>query len=363
MEEMPRKLPPHVTTEKSRHKKVRFYFRLNKGARIRLPDDPTSQLFKDAYLLALTSGRPLAAPTETAKSLRWLISRYKESGDWESLAQSTRGDRDALFNKILENAKNASFGLIDRTAIVRGMDDRKAQPAQANNFLKAMRGLFEWARLNNHVKVDPTDAIKFNKLKSDGFTPWQIEDYIQFIAKYEIGTIPRLAVELLIHSGLRRSDLVKAGKQHLRGNIFTMRTRKTGATITVEFPPSLIAIINATDTGDLQFVSWGKERRPYTGKGFYAWFKLKCKDAGLADDLSAHGLRKLSATLSANGGAGGHELMAQFGWTNIKQAEIYTKGADRKALGIRSSRRIVDQIENASPLTQSEVRGSDEKTQ
>ena len=54
--------------------------------------------------------------------------------------------------------------------------------------------------------------------------------------------------------------------------------------------------------------------------------------------------------------------MAQFGWTNIKQAEIYTKGADRKALGIRSSKRILDQIENAIPRTDNQVRDLDEKT-
>lgn len=67
-------------------------------------------------------------------------------------------------------------------------------------------------------------------------------------------------------------------------------------------------------------------------------------------------MRKLSATLSADGGAPAHELMA-YGWTNVKQA----KGADRKALGIRSSRRIVDQIENAIPRTDNQVRELDKK--
>ncbi|MEE9041791.1 hypothetical protein VVZ00_14885, partial [Brucella melitensis] len=31
------------------------------------------------------------------------------------------------------------------------------------------------------------------------------------------------------------------------------------------------------------------------------------------------------------------ELMAQYGWTNLKQAEIYTKKADRAWSGIRTS--------------------------
>lgn len=366
MEDMPRKLPLHVTRERTRFDKVKFYFRLNKGARIRLPDDPASPEFKEAYLLALTSGRSLITERidETpTKSLRWLISRYKESGDWASLSQSTRGDRDAIFLKVLEKSKNASFGLVDRKAILRGMDDRKATPAQANNFLKAMRGMFEWALLNEHVKLDPTEGVKFNKLKSEGFTPWQVEDYSKFIEKHKIGTIPRLAVELLLHSGLRRSDLVLAGKQHLRGNIFSMRTKKTNILITVEFPDTLISTINATETGDLHFLSWGKKRRPYTAKGFQNWFRKQCDDAHLRPELAAHGVRKLAATLSADNGAGAHELMAQFGWTTIKQAEVYTKDADRKALGIRSSKRILDQIENAIPRTDNQVRELDEKSE
>ena len=44
-----------------------------------------------------------------------------------------------------------------------------------------------------------------------------------------------------------------------------------------------------------------------------------------ASPLSAHGLRKAGATIAADNGATSHQLMAIFGWTTIKQAEIYTK--------------------------------------
>ncbi|WP_175499100.1 tyrosine-type recombinase/integrase [Phyllobacterium sp. CL33Tsu] len=340
-----------------------FYFRLFKGPRIRLPGDPDSIEFKEAYKLAL-SGRPSIAPSKPethTQSIRWLIERYKESRAWGKLTESTRGDRDGIFTKVIEQSKNVQFQFIDRAAINQAMDDRQETPFAANNFLKAMRGLFEWAKDNNHVKEDPTIGIKFNRADTEGFKPWTIEDYAKFIGHYPIGTKPRLAIELLIHSGLRRSDIVLAGRQHLRGNVFAMQTKKTKAWITVEFPQSLLAIIHATETGDFHFLSWGKARNPYKAKGFQSWFRKQCDEAGIDKELSAHGVRKLAATLSADGGAQAWELMAQFGWTNVKQAEIYTKGADRKALGIRSSRRIVDQIENAIPRTDNQVRELDEK--
>jgi hypothetical protein len=36
--------------------------------------------------------------------------------------------------------------------------------------------------------------------------------------------------------------------------------------------------------------------------------------------------------------------MAQFGWVTVKQAEVYTKGADRVHLGRASSRLVEEQI-------------------
>jgi len=38
--------------------------------------------------------------------------------------------------------------------------------------------------------------------------------------------------------------------------------------------------------------------------------------------------------------------MAQYGWTKLSTAEIYTKGVDRKRLGIEASRIVADQIGN-----------------
>ena len=53
-------------------------------------------------------------------------------------------------------------------------------------------------------------------------------------------------------------------------------------------------------------------------------------------DKSAHGVRKAAATRAADNGATAHELMAIFGWVDIKEAEIYTRTADRKRLAAQA---------------------------
>jgi hypothetical protein len=43
-------------------------------------------------------------------------------------------------------------------------------------------------------------------------------------------------------------------------------------------------------------------------------------------------MRKAAATRAAERGATAHQLMAIFGWRTIKQAEVYTRAAERKRL-------------------------------
>ncbi len=96
--------------------------------------------------------------------------------------------------------------------------------------------------------------------------------------------------------------------------------------------PALRAELDACPSGQLVYLAT-EFGRPYASpKAFGNRFKAWCKQAGLPH-CSAHGLRKAAATFAAEDGATAHELMALFGWTTLKQAENYTRKADKKKLG------------------------------
>lgn len=344
MENMPRKLPLNVIKEKNRHGTWVFYYRVGKGQRTRLHGAPGSAEFTAAYKAAV-AGTPAVEPrrfSSDTRSLKWLIERYMESRKWAALSVATRRARGNLFLQMLKNADGAFFGDVSKRDVEAALDARAATPAQANCLLKALRGLFEWAVKSDLTIFDPTHGVETVKYKSDGFEPWVAEDVAKFCSKWQIGTRQRLAFELLLCSGLRRSDIVRAGRQHMIGNTFSMRTQKTGAEITVEFPERLMSAIVQTQTGDLAFIV-GENGQPFTTESFGNWFRKHCTAAGV--EKSAHGVRKLSATLAANAGASSHELMAQYGWATSRQAETYTKQADRKRLGVRASKLVAEQIE------------------
>ncbi|MBY5601736.1 tyrosine-type recombinase/integrase [Rhizobium leguminosarum] len=340
---MPRQLPLYVHKEKSRHGKIVFYFRVGKEERIRLPDDPGSKNFKAAYTAALRGqkleqDRSLAIP----RSLRWLVKQYMESETWAALSVATRKQRGLFYQKVVELSGDIDCRLIRTKDIHKAVERRKATPALANNFLKALRALFKWAVEQDYVEDNPTAGVSKLTNQSDGFLVWTTDEIAKFINHWSIGSRERLAFELILASGLRRSDIVRVGKQHLTNETLRIKTRKTNTPVTVDFSDRLLKLIEVSETGDLALIV-GKNGLPMTKESFGNWFGDACREAGV--QKSAHGLRKFSATMAANAGATAHQLMAMFGWTTIEQAEIYTKKADRERLGRLSSRLVAEHFE------------------
>jgi integrase len=160
---------------------------------------------------------------------------------------------------------------------------------------------------------------------------------------------PRLG--FLLYTGVRRSDVVKLGPQMERDGklVFTETKGRARIVKTHELPilPPLRQSIDATPTGHLVYLvtAFGQ---PHSVKAFGNWFKRRCREAAVDDDLSAHGLRKLGAQRCAEAGATEHQLMALFGWASTKQAAIYTRKANRTRLEAEAAPLLQVRKENES---------------
>ena len=151
------------------------------------------------------------------------------------------------------------------------------------------------------------------------------------------------------YTGLRRGDVARLGRQHVKDGVITLRTEKTGQVVTLPILPALAESIAATRTGDLAFVI-GEKGRPMVKEAFGNWFREVCNAAGVTG--SAHGLRKLGATRAADNGATEAQLEAIFGWRGGGMASLYTRQANRKRLAIES----MDQIAPRRSTAGQEVR-------
>lgn len=336
MAPMPRPLPPYVLTERTRHGKVVFYFRRGEGRRQRLPD-PTAPDFQAVYARCL-AGVPLPAPREAKGTLAWLIHRYKESAHWATLKPSTRAYRDNILKRVEKEAGQVPFAAITRKHINEAIDRRPVHAGM--NFRKVMAQLFKWAVSVDLIEISPVEGATRHRIKTDGFHTWTVAEVGRFYEVWPVGSMERLAMDLALFTGLRRSDLFRLGRQHVSGGLITIRTEKTGAVVNLPIFSALRASMDATPRGDLAFLTTGRGEPFSSAASFGMWFGKACRAARVPGRL--HGLRKAGATIAAEAGATAHELMAMYGWTRLTEAERYTMQASRKRLAAGSAERIAN---------------------
>ena len=349
---------PYLHRDVDRPGNERIYFRRRVGAeKIRLRAKPGTVEFAQEYEAART--RPVAPQVDgdkverierpTSGTLGWLCTRYLGSAEFARLGGSTKVTRNRVLMACIAESiaphKTETFMQFPLDKIsakaLRVLRDRKADlPGAANDRVKALRAMYSWATERDLVESNPSLELKRIRYSTTGHHAWTPVEVEQFEARHSVGSKPRLALALLVWTGLRRSDVVRIGKQHVKDGWLKLPLHKNSARspVTVELPlaPELSAIMAASPVGELTdlITEYG---RPFTVAGFGQWFRDRCDEANLPE-CSAHGLRKAGAVRAAENGATAHELMAMFGWLSLAEAQRYTRSADRRTLAKNATR-------------------------
>lgn len=357
MADMPRPRPPHLHRETTRHGRAVWYVRVGKGPRIRIRSEFGSPDFDIEYRAAVTgTPQPKVKGAPAVGSLAWLIARYRETTAWTKLAPATRRQRENIFRHVIESAGDRPIAKITADVIAAGRDRRAHTPAQARNFLDTMRGVFRWAIEAQHAPTDPTAGIRNPKRKKGpGFKMWTEDAMAAYERRWPIGTRQRVWLDVLAYTGLRRGDVVRLGRQHVRDGVATLKTEKGGFTTTVTLPilPVLAVTLAAGPCGDLTFVASARGR-PLTKESFGNAFRDACRAAGVPG--SAHGVRKIAATRAAENGATVAELEAIFGWHGGTMAAHYTREANRVRLARDAMHKLANDDRTSIPAPKRPVR-------
>lgn len=343
----------HLVQEPDRHGNLRRYVRIGQGPRKRLREEPGTEEFRaeyDAAIAWLLSGAPMpddGRPTITRPqpgSFRAAWIAFQASAEWKAYDPETQKARRRLFEGMcLEPLDRAKPDLVMADCPVLKISskhvtmlrDRRAEaPEQANHRLKALRPFFAWLMRAWDIPHDPSAGVEKFKRASTGHHTWSEGEIEQFLAKHGEGSQARLAFALAFFTGLRVSDLARVGPQHIRSGRLTMTLHKNRnrRPVQLDIPvhAMLAAVIERSKVGNLAFLVTA-HGKPFSDKGLGNKFKDWCVAAGLPH-CTAHGIRKGSATMAAEGDASEHALMALYGWTDPKQAGNYTRAARKKRL-------------------------------
>lgn len=335
-----------------------YYYYRRAGRLIRLQGTPGTAAFQESYDAAAASfAASTPAPTARsdglsaprAGSLAALVRAYTSSTHFRGHEPSTQRQRRRVLERMCGepvDSRSATSPLIGEmplsrfdAAAVRALRDRReGTPEAARHLLKAVNQMFSWAIDEGFPQVtgSPVSGVRYPRSRATGgHTPWSESDVAAFERHHVLGSQARLFLALALNTGLRISDLARVGPKHEKDNSLHLTAYKNRNSkpqhLVLPILPALRRALDATETGATSFLLTDSGR-PFAsaaalGNKVRDWVQA----AGLKN-RSAHGLRKAAATILAERGATAHQLQAIFGWSTLKEAERYTRTAERSRL-------------------------------
>ncbi len=274
------------------------------------------------------------------ETFNWLFAQYYKSSMFAKLDPATQKDKRSVIDRFAAGAGELPYKKYRREDMEKSQQARKATPGAADKLVKVLCAVFNWAIAQKPplMATNPAVGVEPINKRSGGFHTWTPDEIDKFRDHWPMGSKPRLAMELMIAIGARRSDAAQIGprneftkdgvrwvrfKVHKGRNLYPvdMEARLTG---------ELIEAIEKTEIGQSSYVT-SSRNTPYTIESFGNAFSRWCEEAGLPH-CSSHGLRKAAAVAYAESGATAPELMAVFGWSNLRTAQIYIEKAEQRRM-------------------------------
>jgi integrase len=323
----------HVNSFRNRHGTLVHYFRKRGCKSVRLRGIPGSPEFMRAYEAAIGNAEPIVIGADRAKAgtVAATIGLMFASVAFADLADATQRLRRGILERFREQHGDKRIATIERKHVQAMVDAKAATPSAARNFLAVVRSLMQFAIEAGIRADDPTLGVKRVKIKSDGFATWEERHIAAFEARHPIGTMPRLALALALGTGQRRNELVKMGRQHVRGDMIAVRQQKTSKLLMIPVSNELRAAIDAMPADRLTFITTARGE-PLLPSSFSNWFRDRCREAGLPIGFSVHGLRKAVCRRLAEAGCTEKEIGAISGHKTLRMMQRYTEAADQEHL-------------------------------
>lgn len=341
-------LPKYVTRQIDRHGRERYRFRRQGCPSYCFKAAIGTETFRTEYAFCIAGKQRQSVidPSMAQGSVADLYHRYSSSlerlGPTEVTQRKVRATLEiGIVNQfghllVCDMTFEHVDQLIARRRKVSVQNGRKTGGIEAaRKFRKEMLRLLAFAEKIGMTTLNAarhSDKVRVAAgQRSTGYHSWTEEEIDRYRARHKLGDKARLALELLLWTGQRRSDVVHLGPSDIRNSAVFIRQKKGGKTLQIKVARQLlraIAAMPANDTEHFLLTEWGK---PFSKAGFGNWFRLQCDAAGLPQ-CTAHGLRKAAMRRMAELDMGNSSLKAVSGHTKDNEVALYTAAADQRQL-------------------------------
>lgn len=314
--------------------KGRLYWKFEAGDyRCNLPGPYGGPDFLVAYEAAVKGAK---VPVSTAEpgTVSWLIEKYLGSLKYANLSVSRKRSIRFELDWLRERAGKFHFARLE-VRHIEALMAKKTGPAAANAVKKNMSMLFNFAAKKlSYVGPNPARFAEKMKTNLDGFHTWTDGEVDRFLVRHPAGSKARLVLLLALNTGMARQDLARVGWQHLsqQGGTTRIAYKRGKTSVAADLPilPELAEELANLPRDRMLFITQDNRPVGYTTESLGNWFRARCAEAGVPGSL--HGLRKAGATRLANAGATNWEIASYLAHKDTKQADTYTKKANRSKL-------------------------------
>ena len=188
------------------------YYVYHRATGVRMPSLPENHPdFIAAYMEAQTgTKRATKIDRDRPYALITVWHRFCTSVEFKSLSTSYQRVLHRDGDKIMSKGAEIDIRTIRAEHVRENVNSLSSH--QAEQRLKTWRALMKYAKSHSLIDIDPTLAVeKPATPKAAPYLPWTADEIAAFRGKWAIGTMQRLAFELLHYTGARMSDAVRLG--------------------------------------------------------------------------------------------------------------------------------------------------------
>jgi integrase len=306
-----------------------YYYAWRGGPR--LHGEPGSPEFMLSYNAAIEARR-----TPDTSRFRALITLYKASGDYDSLASSTKKNWGPWLDRIADYFGELRIAQFDRSEKIRPVIRRwrnqwMDRPRSADYGVQVLSRVLSYAVDLGKIAGNHCEGIKQLYSANRSEIIWTDGDISQL--KQTCSSEIAQAVDIASHTGLRLGDLLRLSWSHIGEEAIVIATGKSKHRREAIIPlyddlKRILAAIPKRSTTVLT----NSRHSPWTLDGFGSSFNKAKINAGLTGrDLHFHDLRGTAATNFYIAGLPERVIAEIMGWEEEHVARIIRRYVDRSA--------------------------------
>ncbi len=305
-------LPDYVFRTRAKGKDY-FYYQPGRctkdaGPRVRLPDDPSSPAFWQAYQ-ELSGQSQQVEPKPDAGTVDALIEAYKASPEFAGKSAKTRKDYERYLATLASILGQLNVRTIRPKHVLQLRDSFADVPRKADYLISVFSLLVSWGIPRDFTDQNPCQHIG-HLARTDGYPPWEWED-VEY-AREHLPAHLWYAAALALFTGQRQSDVLRMDWNAIAGGEIAVRQDKTGKRLWIPLHSELRPVLDAVPRVSTRILT--NSRGLPWASGFRAAWQGTMNDVAFERfrerRLVFHGLRKSAVCMLLESGCTDGEVAA-----------------------------------------------------